>query len=219
MNANLYLNFYQDKEPTRQKELEACLLKNLDNGAFDRYIIVIDKKDVDYLKGLTNDKRVFIVATSCRPSYNFYFKLSHNYPDDINIIANTDIVIEEDTILRLKGWNWKNYCLALSRWDYTDDTMDKNKSIHWAHRDSQDVWMVKGRFKDIPEADFPLGKKGCDNRIAFLLDKYYIVINPSNSIRIFHYHLTNIRNYAPHGTKKDLVEPPYKLVNPIKLPE
>lgn len=219
IKANIYLNLYQDKHPTRQHEIEACLLKNLENKDFDRFIIVISKDDREYLKSLVKeDERVYIVVMDDRPTYNFYFKLTHQYPDDINIIANTDIVIESDTIKRLKGWNWRNYCLALSRWDYLDDTMSAARSKHHANRDSQDVWAVKGRFKSIPEADFPLGKKGCDNRIAYLLDKYYIVINPSQSIRTFHYHLTNIRNYAPHGTSKDLVLPPYMMVVPTKLP-
>ena len=84
-------------------------------------------------------------------------------------------------------------------------------------RDSQDCWIVKGRFKDIPQANFTLGKKGCDNKIAYLLSKYYDVINPSQSIRTFHLHLTNIRNYAPHGTSEDLVPPPYKFLVPCKL--
>lgn len=219
MKANIFINFYQDKQPTRQHELEACLLKNIENKELDRIIIVISKEDKDYLKELVGDtKKVYVAAMENRPSYNFYFKLTHQYPDDINIIANTDIVIEDDTIKKLKGWDWKNYCLALSRWDYTDNSMSSVMSKHHAHRDSQDVWAVKGRFKSIPEANFPLGKKGCDNRIAYLLDKHYILINPSQSIRTFHYHLTNIRNYAPHGTNEDLVPPPYHFVNTSKLP-
>jgi len=220
MKANLYINFYRDKNLDRQNEIDSCLLKNLENHYMDRFIIVISDKDREYLKDLVNDnRRVFVIIKEDRPTYNYYFNASFNYPDDINIVANTDIVIENDTVKRLKGWNWRNYCLALSRWDYLDDNMNKNNSKHWANRESQDVWMVKGRFKNIPEADFPLGKKGCDNRIAYLLAKYYDVINPSRSIRVFHYHLTNIRNYAPHGNPNDLIKPPYKLIFPTKLPQ
>ena len=224
MKANLYINFYIDKQPTRQAELEACLLANVNNPFLDRIIIVLDYKDKEQLietlekaEGKKAEKIHHVIKDN-RPSYNYYFHLSHQFPDDINIIANTDMVIGRNALEILKKWKWKNHCLALSRWDYLCDNMNEHNTRHHANRDSQDVWMVKGRFKSIPEANFPLGKKGCDNRIAWLLDKHYIVINPSHTIRTFHYHLTGIRNYKPHGTNEDLVHPPYHLIIPSKLP-
>jgi len=96
--------------------------------------------------------------------------------------------------------------------------MNKQVVRFYNRRDSQDAWIVQGNFKQIPEANFPLGKKGCDNKIAFLLSKKYIMLNPSRTIRTFHLHLTNVRNYAPHGTKEDLIPPPYKLIQPTNMP-
>ena len=219
MKANLFINYYIDKNTKRNNELVTCLIKNLENKAIDRLIIVLSSKDKDSLKSVLKEKsKVFIIIYEGRPSYNFFFKLTNQFPDDINIIANTDIIISEPTAQRLKEWHWRNYCLALSRYDYIDDKLVDNQAIHYNKRDSQDVWIVKGRFKNIPLATFPLGKKGCDNRIAYLLSRFYHVINPSFSLRTYHYHLSDIRNYAPHGTSIDLVPPPYKLVTPMKLP-
>lgn len=224
MKANLFINFYKDKQPTRQAELVACLIKNYLNHELDRMIIVISESDKEYLKqvfkdnGIKNTSKAYVIIKNNRPSYNYYFVASHQYPDDINMIANTDIVIDDANLRRLKRWNWRNYCLALSRWDYLDNSMDSTLTRHYANRDSQDIWIIKGRFKNIPEANFPLGIPSCDNKIAYLLDRYHIVINPSRSIRTFHYHLTNIRNYVQSGKDRIALPKPYKLLPPSKLP-
>lgn len=219
MKANLFINFYVDKHPERDLELDKCLIKNVLNKEIDRIIIVLSGKDLRRLYEVLekyDTTKVFTITNEERPSYNYYFRLTREYNDDINIIANTDIVIDENSLKHLKKWNWRNYCLCLSRWDYLDNTMKSSK--HYRHRDSQDVWMLKGGFKEIKEADFCLGKKGCDNRIAYELSKFYQVINPSETIKTYHYHITNIKNYAPHGNPKDLISPPYKLIEPSKLP-
>jgi hypothetical protein len=39
MKANLYINFYRDKNLDRQNEIDSCLLKNLENHYIDRFII------------------------------------------------------------------------------------------------------------------------------------------------------------------------------------
>jgi len=225
MNVNLYINFYVDTNPKRHRELVCCLLDNLTNQSINRIVMYISKEHLQVFNNILNSNKlttahqskVVPIITELRPSYNDYFILTGEYPEDINIIANTDIVFDYMVLEKLKRWNWGNHCLALSRWDFLNDSMSKPYSRHHANRDSQDVWMVKGRFKVIPEANFCLGKRGCDNRIAFLLDKYYDVINPSIDVRTYHYHITGVRNYCMN-TQKDVVQPPYKLVIPTKLP-
>ena len=106
--------------------------------------------------------------------------------------------------------------MALSRWDIK--THDFAVVRHFAEKDSQDTWALLGGFPEIPEANFPLGKKGCDNRIAHLLSNHFDVINPSKEIITYHYHISGIRNYAPQGTNEDLVAPPYKFLDCDSLP-
>ena len=226
MEINLFINYYVDKRRDRHREIVACFVNNINNIQIDRVVVFCNKRDVDnlnlVLKG--NDfcdkqiEKVVFCDFEGRPTYNELFTKSSEYPNDINIIANTDITFESTGLDRLRSWNWKGYCIALTRWDYITRSMDSKIVKHYNRNDSQDCWIVKGRFKQIPEANFPLGKKGCDNRIAFLLSKYYQVINPSQTIRTFHFHLTNIRNYAPHGEEEDLIKPPYKMLKPMKLP-
>lgn len=221
MKANLFINFYVDNHPLRDLELDKCLVKNVLNKEIDRIIVVLTRKDLIHLNKVLekyDTTKVYTIINEERPSYNYYFRLTREYPYDINIIANTDIVMDDDSLKLLKTWNWRNYCLALSRWDYLNHEMSKHISRLYDHRDSQDTWILRGGFKDNKLADFCLGKKGCDNRIAHELSKFYNVINPSRSIMTFHYHITNIKNYAPHGNPKDLVKPPYKLIETSKLP-
>ena len=226
MKANLFINWYIDRVPERRQELVMCLLANFRNPQIDTITIVVSEEHFLNLENILEGNglkkkeiaKLRPILRNDRPHYNCFFRYTREYPDDINIIANTDIVICSMSLAKLKTWNFKNYCLALSRWDYYMHGMNPNHSRHHANKDSQDTWIVKGGFPDMPKANFPLGMRGCDNRIAFELSKRYQVINPSQTIRTFHYHITGVHNYAPHGSKEDLIPPPYRLLPVQKLP-
>ncbi len=220
MKTNLFINFYKDKNNNRQNELNCCLIKNLKNQSLDKLIIIVNQKDINYLSNIisnnNSESKTSIIIQNERPTYNCYFKLSTKYNNDINIIANSDIVIDKNSIEKLKKWDWKNYCLALTRWNYTNNLANEDAIVFYNQIDSQDCWMIKGAYKNIPEANFSLGTLGCDNKIAFLLSKHYDVINPSKTIKTYHYHLTNIRNYDRKTSP--IIKPPYKLLTPQELP-
>jgi hypothetical protein len=56
----------------------------------------------------------------------------------------------------------------------------------------------------------------CDNSIAHLLSVAgYEVKNPSRTLKTFHFHITNIRNYTNiSGQAINVIPPPYKLLPP-----
>lgn len=223
-DINLYISYYVDAHRNRHTENVLCLLNNVRNREITRLIIICDKKSSVSLKKilgnndlmLCDQHKVKILEYEERPTYNFKFNLTSDYQEDINIISNSDITFDEVSLRKLKDYNWGNKCMALTRWDYLTADMSKTAVKFYNRRDSQDVWIVKGRFKNIPEADFCLGKRGCDNKIAYLLSKYYDVINPSRTIKTFHLHLTNIRNYCKVSSV-DVVPPPYKVLIPREL--
>lgn len=174
---NLFTSHYKDKSDARQKELDFCLNQNKNSGLFENIIVVQDR----------------------RPTYNDLFELTRQYPNSVNIIANSDIFFN-DTILQAK-YIKQNQCFALSRWDYVKGGTLK----HFKRADSQDVWIVRGGSL-VTTADFYLGVPGCDNRIAHEFKSAgYDVTNPSISIRTNHLHLSQIHNY----TSKDTVPKPY----------
>jgi hypothetical protein len=183
---NLIYNYYKDKNPARQKEIDFCLNKNLSNKNINT--IVIESQD--------------------RLTYSYYFKKinSVTLPNDINIVCNSDIYLD-DTILNCKNMAVDD-CYALSRWD-----LKTNGSAELFNRpDSQDTWIFKGKIRSNLYGDIFLGMPGCDNRIAYEIVKAgYRLSNPSKTIKTYHVHSSNIRNYSK---KHDTVPGPYKQISP-----
>jgi hypothetical protein len=224
MKANLFINYYVDSSKERQEELDVCVIANIENPQIDTLTILLSDKDLISLNDLTKDLdvenqlKIDTIVFEGRPTYNDYFKLTEAYPKDINIIANTDMIMDSLSIKRLKGWEWGNNCLALSRWDFINNTCRYADATLFNRPDSQDVWMKKGAFRQINEVYFGLGVAGCDNSIAHHLSKYYNVINPSLDIKTYHYHLSQVRNYTNvNGIAITRIEPPYQLVTPTLL--
>lgn len=207
---NLFINLYRDKNPARQKELEKCLSINLLNNCIKNIYCIVENS-IDGFDVITSEK-VVLIKSDRRPTYNDFFSLINKYSDKdaVSAIANSDIYFDEEGA-RLIEMNIKpNECYALTRWDVLPNGLYK----HFFRPDSQDVWAFRGRVKSINGADFFLGTPGCDNAIAYLLEKSgYRISNPSVDIRTYHIHNTNIRNY----TGKDRVQPPYKLIHPHNL--
>lgn len=155
---------HDSEDPARQSELIRCLEANRDGGLFTS-----------------------IVNPTGRPTFSELFALCS--PDDINVIANSDIRF--DASIRLaNACTGDAVCLALSRWDVQLDGRSVRDQSSW----SQDVWIVHGRPR--VRADFPQGTPACDNAIAYILQRAGLdVINPSKSIRCHHEHLSNVRSY------------------------
>lgn len=187
---NLFINYYQDKNQIRQKELDFCLLKNISNSALNT--IIIDSQS--------------------RLTFKFFFDRINKVTtdNDINIVANSDIFFDENIVLAEKITI--EQCFALSRWDFLTDGSVK----HYFRPDSQDTWIFRGKIKPTVFSDFNIGYRGCDNRLAYELNKAgYKVSNPSVTIKSYHVQNSNIRNY--NMTDQFLVPGPYLTVEPIIL--
>lgn len=185
---NVAINYYNDKFPERQSEIDFCFNKNM-----------------------LNDKiNLIIINSQQRLTYEYYFEILNSITgiNDINIIANADIYFD-DTIQYCERLDFNTF-YALSRWDI----IGSNDVRHFCRADSQDVWAWKGKCKNIVSNYF-LGMPGCDNRLAHEAKKSgYNVLNPSKTIKCYHVHASNLRNY----TRFDSAVPgPYMTVEPICL--
>jgi hypothetical protein len=152
---------------------------------------------------------VIIIDSPGKPTYESFFnKINESTgPDDINIICNSDIFLDETIALTSQLKDKEMW--ALSRWDWKEG----RTPIHFNREDSQDVWIVKGKIENV-YGDFTLGRLGCDNRIAHEFHKAgYRVTNPSLSVKTFHVHNSQVRNY----TQTDVVPPPYYTIKPTRL--
>jgi hypothetical protein len=213
MNINLIINYYTDSRPERQAEIEYCLIKNIQNPLINSIILLINEDDLRQYKHThpAVSPKLRYVIRDFRPTYNYYFGVTHLYDRDINIISNADIYFN-DSLQLVKDYYsnplYKNHCMALSRWDE-----DYNGQIkHFDRPDSQDSWIFMGKAPLIPDANFTTGQAGCDNKIAYLIEAYgHKIINPSKSIKSIHVHNSGIRNYRANMDRVQ-IKPPFRLV-------
>jgi hypothetical protein len=183
--VNLFVNYFEHPDPERQQEIDYCLQQNKANEYIDT---------VTLLDG--------------RPSFNDFFDCMEE--NAINIIANSDIYFDE-TIKLVENIR-KDQAYCLTRWELVEGKLKsfktRNRGMKPMH--SQDVWIFRGKPKKIPE-NIHLGIPGCDNKIAWHLQRQYRLKNPSSQIRAIHVHAERRRNYNPHnGVER--YHPPYKFV-------
>jgi len=183
---NLYQNYYEESNLLRRKELDHCRSCNIQNP----------KLNVQQIK---SNKR--LTFTDFFQAINKITK-----PDDINVIANLDIIFD-DSIDLAKNMHYNDfYCLT--RYDLIN-----NEPVFYNRAVSQDVWIWKGEIKGV-FGDFELGQLGCDNKLAFEARKAtYNVSNPSLSIKTYHLHESGFRNYK----KEDVIAGPYLHLEPVFL--
>src|SRR5678816_648456 len=142
---------------------------------------------------IRDSPKLQVINTPSRPTYNTFFYHMNEQAEDnvISILCNGDIYIDAENARKLRGINFTNRCLALSRWEVDLNQRPKHFAFEW----SQDTWIFRGKLKDA-SCDSVLGIMKCDNRVAFELNKAgYHVVNPSRDIKTFHLHQTGERTY------------------------
>jgi len=204
----LYTTYYKEDNNYRKDELLTCLQNNSSNTAISKIIVFNEGESIAYL-GPYRIEEIFIDK---RPTYQDFINYinANSNPDDIHIIANTDIYFDKN-IEVLKLINLKDTCLALSRWD----TADTKKPKLYNRNDSQDTWIFKGPIKQQLKADFPLGVPRCDNRLMYQLQEAgYKVLNPAFSIKAFHIHKGQRALVYTEGDNTYNIKPPYGYLYP-----
>lgn len=192
----LYTSYYQDKNPIRQTELDFVWKQNLENPLIDRIMLFAES-----VPELINDKVTII--SSNRPTYNDKFNAINRYcvsPMEISIIANSDIYFDE-SLKELESIISGRFCIALSRYDVKPGCEPK---LH-EEKFSQDTWIFCGKVKPVKFGGFHLGVPGCDNRIAWELNRAgYILKNPASKIKTYHYHPSDLHTY--HDENKEIIK-------------
>lgn len=186
---NVYQRYYIDQHPERNQELEFCYTKNISNPHI-HFVLVNSSERMKYSD--------FIVLIN-----------KSTGSEDINVIANSDIYFN-DTVQLIHQIK-KNQAYVLSRWDQKPN----GDIVHFDRSDSQDVWAFRGPIRTNFEAGFLLGYRGCDNRLAYELQRAgYEVLNPSKSIQTIHVHNSNVRYYTLNNS---LIPGPYLTVHTTSL--
>jgi hypothetical protein len=222
MQFNLIVNYFSAKDPERKKEIDYCFRKNLENREIGKIFVFVGREELSAFSELDKQKKAEVIIHDQRPTYNDYFGITSKNPMGLNAMCNADIFFDESTIAGLKKWSWKkDICFALSRWDLPelDVNVRESRAQLFDREDSQDTWIFFGVVPNIKAANFTPGIAGCDNAIASILQNSgFKVLNPSRTIKTFHCHATNLRNYVI-GKPTEKIPPPYLYIKPTQLEE
>ena len=202
MKINLSIDYYNDSHPERQREIDYCLVKNIENEHIDHIYMFLQSGCVP--PEISKVDKVTILNHPERMTYADFFKHTQRFPDDINILANTDIYFDATvrhalTIKKEEAWAISRYNLDSNMNSFLQGSVMGEYPTNAAHV-SQDVWVFKGAVNPIVGSEMHMGTGGCDKRIAYLLvTAGYQVTNPCGRLKAYHYHLTNIRYWTTGG--------------------
>jgi len=196
--------FFKHGKSERASEIRKCLRENMSSRLIDKILLLNESP-----QAFTKTDKIQEEIIGRRLTYQDVFDRIYSIPDNtIVVFANADIFIDE-TFKELWNLNLEDKFLALLRYEFDGDIADAK--IFGPRSDSQDTWIV--RSDDIKKRDrstwkkmdFQFGKMGCDNGLALeMMRAKFLVVNPSQTIRTYHVHTSEIRNYS----KTDVLDIP-----------
>jgi hypothetical protein len=208
----LFTSYYNERQPARRAELDACLQANLALPAIDEVCLLVENCPGP---GIT-DSKLTTIPISTRPTYQAFFDHANarmTSPGDVTIVANSDLYFDR-SLTALARVLQPGQCAALSRWDVSTTVPGRNTLFD--RNDSQDAWVFRGPIRNM-SSDFLVGIPRCDNRILFELQQAgYDVINPAFSIRVCHLHAGERGEY-PGAIDGPHVPAPYAYLWPHNL--
>lgn len=201
---HLYLSHYTAQTRARQQEMAEALAGNL-NASFVREVTLFVEGEAPVLPRTHVN---VTVVPSQRLTYQaiFDFANTHTGKDELHAIVNSDISLRKG-FEGLSSVMTSETFIALSRYEAS--------GVYDAYpANSQDVWIWRGRCR-IDCADFYMGIRGCDNRLA--AEAYlagYTVVNPCRNLVTHHHHRSQDRG---EDYNAEYVDPPYVGVSPCFL--
>jgi hypothetical protein len=198
---HLITQFYVPDNEDRKKEIVTCLENNINNKYIDKIILFVEKDYDELIK--YNDPKITLVNTLDRLSFKMAFEYANTHisinEDVIYVLANSDIYYD-DTIIKLYEYNFDKNVLALTR----IEEIKNNKPIYYHTPSySQDTWIwknnitIKDTYDDYNKDGIIMGIRGCDNRIAYIIqDSGYDIKNKYKLINTVHLHKNDYRPWV-----------------------
>lgn len=201
---NLFVEYYLTKDSERQKEIDFVFSTNFNEISIDKiYVIIHNDNEEERIQKIYSTKHlnqmIIIKINNLRPTYGELYSLIDEYSndDDINILANSDIVFDKsiDKVRKLR----KDEAIVLSRWNIKEYQYPFNGVLEGNPKNTQDVWIIRNKPHPIlKKINFTTGLLRCDNRLAYILSReaHYKVFNPCLDIKTYHVHKSGVRNYS-----------------------
>lgn len=201
---NIISTFYISKYSSsldilRSKELEECLIKNLENSLIEKIHLFVDDDDaLNRLKELSNNSdKTVVISVGTKPKYNDFFKyIINNLQNKICMITNSDIYLYECHQKLIENLKTEKMCYALTRYEY-----DMSHPLIDNYCGSHDCYIFNSSFIDENiinnHTDFFQNFPGIETHIIkALCDHGLKVCNPCKQIKIVHLHKTQLRNHG-----------------------
>ncbi len=211
--------YYVPSRAKRAREVSHCLKKNVENPLLDK-IVLLNEEDLS-TKFPVQSPKIQQEILGHRLTYGDVIGwIQKNVPENVLVVfANSDIYLDNSWRI-LWSVNMENKFLSLLRYDMTENGMEETAKLFGPRPDSQDTWVVlsdsvKKTKWDMNALDFTFGRAGCDNAINVeMLRAKFLVANPALSLKTYHVHASEIRNYDP----KDIVDKPmYFYIHPTGI--
>ena len=211
----LIYQYFVHRNKARASEVAHCLRMNVANPLIDEIILLNERIYSSEELGVDAAK-VRQVDIGRRVTFQDIFVFARKEAlQGYVVTCNADMFF--DVSLRnlfRSGLHLSKAAYALLRFEYTDRDLRKCK-LFGPRADSQDVWIFHSSFlpteAEAKLFNFPFGKLGCDNKLAYLLAILgYEVRNDPLFIRTYHHHRIPIRDYS----RKERVRHPYLGVAP-----
>jgi hypothetical protein len=227
--VTLFLQFFLPSTPARLSEIQFCLKQNVDNPMITTIYLLGERSYHNDELGVSSNKIKQVVLGRRLTYYDVFQYIAFCEEMELpilgyHILLNADIFMDETSISNLKQTTLHSHrsAGALLRWEYF--ATDPAKSQIFGPRfDSQDAWIFHSNFPvfmpDTSEPvkrsfDFALGRPGCDNRVAWLLDKIgYTLYNDPLFIKTYHVHQSKKRSYG----NADMVKGPWLGILPARI--
>jgi hypothetical protein len=201
MKINLYSTYFRCEHIERQKEIDFCLIKNLENMYLYNINIFLSSLDVDHLMQLTEKLGFFeknklnLIILDKIPSYKNWLDISGT-KNEISVFANADIYFDESINKIFNYLKNEKSLICLSRHEVLQTQIVPHQNPKW----SQDAWVINSNtihnIDFLNKLNLSTGKCRCDNKFA-----YYFAINgwdlynPFMDIKCYHKHDSKLRNY------------------------
>jgi hypothetical protein len=195
-NLHLVTQWYRDRDPERQIELDYCFEKNT-FAPFDRIIVVVTNPDVF---PLSHPKITVVTTDERRPTFGYLFGVANEYSDSdtVTVIANSDIVFDESA--NKMRYLPQTHIISLAKWVITEfrgRKTDLSSAIEGeSPHGSQDSWAFRGKIASpVLDIDFAPGVYHCDHALNARLNRAgYELFNPVYSIKSYHIHTIDSRH-------------------------
>lgn len=193
----LSFNYYRDRDPLRQKEINFCVEKNLKLKFIDEYWIFVE--DFDYIKDIPNDKRCKFFYIKDRMEFIDPISYMHlnRFDGDILIIINLDIYLDNSPewyqLEEFFNTGYEHKALVLKRHNLDRFMRPYKEEPYWTRGQFCDAWVIRlpfdARFLREDLRFCVGGAPQCDNLMMYLMTKYWHTYSWGEKYKIYHYDL------------------------------